>query len=332
MRIFNFLFNKRIIIGIHGLANKVPNDLLEEWWIKSIKVGLSYIGHPGTSFAFKSVYWADILYEKPLDIKEKNKKSPLFEDEPYLPGNTVDYKNFVPSKNKKQFLDSVEKKLDKLFLKENSLINPDKIADMFISHLYKDLDFYINNKSSKQEQNGAPVKDAIRKRLADVLAKYKNRQILLIAHSMGTIVAYDVLTQALRDVSVHTLITLGSPLGLPNIIKKIHAEQGTNYKTGTLPSPENITHKWYNFADLNDPVALVYNISDDYKKNSRGIGPEDVIIHNNYKQNGKYNAHKLFGYLRAPQTANAVYDFCTSGKPGFYSILKKRMSSLFGKK
>ncbi|MFH0974204.1 MAG: hypothetical protein V1874_00305 [Spirochaetota bacterium] len=332
MRIFNFLFNKKIIIGIHGLANKVPDDLLEEWWIKSIREGLSYIGHPGTSFVFKSVYWSDILYEKPLDINEKNKKSPLYEDEPYLPGNTEDYKNFSPSKNKKQFLDSVEKKLDKLFLEENRLINPDKIADMFIRHLYKDLDFYFNHTSSKLEDNGVPVKNVIRKRLADVLSKYRNKQILLIAHSMGTIVAYDVLTQTLPDANVHTLITLGSPLALPNIIKKIHAGQGTNYKTGTLPSPENISHKWYNFADLNDPVALVYNISDDFNKNSRGLGPEDVIIHNNYKQNGKYNAHKLFGYLRAPQTANAIYDFCISGKPGFYSVLKKRMGLLFRKK
>jgi len=101
MRIFNSLFNKKIIIGIHGLSNKVPNNLLEKWWIESIKEGLSVIGHPEIFFVFKSVYWADILYEKPLNIKEKNKKSPLYEDEPYLPGNPEDYKNLLGVKLKK---------------------------------------------------------------------------------------------------------------------------------------------------------------------------------------------------------------------------------------
>ena len=82
---------------------------------------LSGIGHPETSFNFISVYWADILYENSLNIKEKNKKSPLYEDEPYLPGNPEEYKNFTPSKIKKKFLDAVEKKIDKIFFEENSI-------------------------------------------------------------------------------------------------------------------------------------------------------------------------------------------------------------------
>jgi len=323
MRILNYLFNKKIIIGIHGLSNKVPNELLEKWWIKSIKEGLSLIGHPETFFKFKSVYWADILYEKPLNVKEKNKKSPLFEDEPYLPGNPEVYKNFTPSKIKKKFLDTVEKKIDNVFFKEHSFINIDKIADLFIRHLYADLDFYYNRESNIPKYSGVPVKDLIRKRLADILYKYRRKQILLVGHSMGTIIAYDVLTQSVPDVNIHALMTIGSPLGLPIIIKKISAEQGKDNKTGPVPSPENIRHKWYNFADLNDPVAVVYKISDDYKKNSNGVGPEDIIIYNNYEYNGKRNAHKLFGYLRAPEAANAIYDFCTSDKKQFFSIFKK---------
>jgi hypothetical protein len=331
MRIFNSLFNKKIIIGIHGLSNKVPNSLLAQWWTKSINEGLSIIGHPETSFVFKSVYWADILYEKPLNEKEENKKSVLYEDEPYLPGNPEEYKNFIPSKIKKKFLDAVERKIDKVFFEEHNFINFDKIADLFIRSLYSDLDFYYNRECNLPKYSGLPVKSEIRKRLAEVLYKYRNKQILLVGHSMGSIIAYDVLIHSVPDVNVHTLITIGSPLGLPLIIKKIHAEQGMNNKTGIVPSPENIRQKWYNFSDLNDPVAMVYNISDDYKKNSHGVGPEDVIVYNNYEYNGKRNAHKLFGYLRAPEVANVIYDFCVSGKSGFYSILKRRILSLFEK-
>jgi len=331
MRLLDFLFNKKIIIGIHGLSNKVPNSLLKDWWIKSIKEGLLLIGHPETSFSFKSVYWADILYEKPLDVKEKNKKSPLFEDEPYLQGNPEDYKNFTPSKIKKKFLDMVDKKIDKVFFEDHGFINLDKIADLFIRHLYTDLDFYYNRESNIPKYSGVPVKDLIRKRLADILYKYRGKQILLIGHSMGTIIAYDVLTQSIPNVNIHTLMTIGSPLGLPIIIKKIRSEQGMDDKTDPVPSPENIRHKWKNFADLSDPVAVVYKISDDYKKNSYGVGPEDIIVYNNYEYKGKRNAHKLFGYLRAPEAAKAIYDFCASDKPRFAFLFKNRIVSLFGR-
>jgi hypothetical protein len=331
MQIFNSLFSNKIIIGIHGLSNKVPDKLLKKWWIKSIKEGLSNIGHSGTSFKFKSIYWADILYEKPLDIKERNPKSPLYEDEPYLQGNPEDYKKFTPSKIKKKFLDTIERKIDKVFFEEHSFINPDKIADLFIRHLYSDLDFYYNRESNISKFKGAPVKDLIRKRLADVLYLYRKKQILLIGHSMGSIISYDVLTQSSQDVNIHTLMTIGSPLGLPFIIKKIRAEQGKDNKTDSAPSPENILYKWYNFADLNDPVAVVYKISGDFIKNSKGIGPEDIVIFNNYEYNGKRNSHKLFGYLRAPEAAYAIYDFCTSGKPQSGSLLKKRIKSFFSR-
>jgi len=83
---------------------------------------------------------------------------------------------------------------------------------------------------------------------------------------MGSIVAYDVLTQASPYICIHTLITIGSPLGLPIIIKKIQMEQDKNNNKDIVPTPENIRYKWYNFSDLNDPVAVVYKISDDYKK------------------------------------------------------------------
>ncbi len=315
MRLFDFLFGNKIIIGVHGLSNKVPNGLLEKWWIKSIKEGLSAIGHPGVSFRFKSVYWADLLYEKPLDIKEKDPNSPIFEDEPYMPGNPEVYRNYAPSKIKKKFLDTVEKKIDKIFSDEHGFINFDKIADIFIRHLYKDLDFYYNRESNIPKYGGVPVREPIRKRLADVLYKYRKKRILLIGHSMGSIICYDVLTQNVSDIGIHTLMTIGSPLGIPVIIRKICAEQGRGNKTDAPPSPENILHKWYNFADLSDPVAVVYKISDDFKKNSCGVCPEDIVIYNNYEFNGKRNAHKLFGYLRAPETAGVIYDFCKTDKP-----------------
>ena len=35
---------KKIIIGVHGLGNKPPADVLEKWWAASIQEGLAAIG------------------------------------------------------------------------------------------------------------------------------------------------------------------------------------------------------------------------------------------------------------------------------------------------
>jgi hypothetical protein len=325
MNLFNRFFTKGIIIGIHGLSNKPPDTLLEKWWIKSIKEGLDTIGCPHTPFHFKSVYWADILYESPEDPGEKNEKSPLFLEEPYVPGDPGEFENFSPSKIKKLLLDKVNRGLDNLFFKEHKKINLDKYADLFVKNTFNDLDFYYNRECVVPKYKGMPVRDTIRTRLADVLRKYRHRQIMLIAHSMGSIISYDVLTQTLPDIKIHTFITIGSPLGMPVIIKKILSEQGNkSKKKQQIASPENIGHKWCNYSDLSDPVALIYNLAEDYKKNSRGVGPEDVIVHNNYKFKGERNAHKLYGYLRTPEIAGIINDFCTHAKRGLWAMMKEK--------
>lgn len=323
----NFLsrfFSKGIIIGIHGLANKPPQKLLEKWWIKSIKEGLSAFGYPRTSFSFESVYWADLLYENSEEPGEKDKNSPVYLDEPYVPGDPKEFENFSPSKIKKLLLDKVNRGLDKIFFKKYGVVDFEKYADLFVKKTYKDLDFYYNRECVVPGYRGLKAKDAIRARLADVLNKYRNRKILLIAHSMGSIVSYDVLTQTTPDIKIHLFLTVGSPLGMPVIIKKILSEQGDDSKRKRqIASPENIEHKWYNYSDLSDPVALIYNLADDYKKNSKGIGPEDIIVYNNYKYNGERNAHKLYGYLRTPEIAKVIYDFCTQTRRGLWPVVKE---------
>ena len=54
---------KKVIIGIHGLANKPEEDLLYEYWRKSVEEGLKKncnVAQP--QFEFTIVYWASLLY------------------------------------------------------------------------------------------------------------------------------------------------------------------------------------------------------------------------------------------------------------------------------
>jgi hypothetical protein len=332
MSIFNKQHRRKIIIVIHGLANKPPKDLLEKWCNISIREGLNTIHKHWVPFTLKLAYWADLMHEKPQDLREHDKKSDTYLDDPYTRGNPEDYNNFKPSKIKEKVLDKLEKKLDKIYFEENRFINIDSIANILIRNLFKDLDYYYHHDCPVARYSGLPARDAIRSRLAEVLGMYHNRDILLIAHSMGTIISYDVLTRTMKDVSINTLITIGSPLAMPLILKKILLEQGIDFKKEQQPlTPENIMNGWYNFSDLDDPVAINYNLADDYRPNSRGIVPKDVVIYNNYMNEGNRSPHKLYGYLRAPEVANVIYDFCIAGRSAFIISLRQKLGKIFGR-
>ena len=77
----------KVIVGIHGLANKPKRAVLKKYWIDSIKEGLRKNCNVRTpAFDYKMVYWADLLYhtqqhDDPLFSFDK-----LYNDEPYIDG------------------------------------------------------------------------------------------------------------------------------------------------------------------------------------------------------------------------------------------------------
>lgn len=330
MDLFKKLFRKKVIVVIHGLENKPPKDLLEKWCRKSVREGLRNIGKTGIPFALKVAYWADLLHEMPQDPKETDKKTDTFLDDPYLPGDPGFYRDFVPNRMKKKLLDRLEKRLDRIYFDEKSFINFDRFANILVRRLFKDLDCYYHRNCPVPRYRGMLARDAIRMRLADVLRKYHGREILLIAHSMGTIISYDVLVQTAPDVTINRLITIGSPLAMPLVIKKILAEQGRDFRKDRKPAtPENVIDGWDNFSDLDDTVAINYSLADDYRPNSRGIGPNDVVVYNNYEHNGKREPHKIYGYLRAPEVSRVIADFCVSGRYPAIMRLRYAVGKIF---
>jgi len=150
-----------------------------------------------------------------------------------------------------------------------------------------------------------PVRTPIRTRLRDLLEEHRTRPILLIAHSMGSIIAHDVLRgcEADSDVRVEHWITIGSPLGLPLVSKKIRDE------FGAMRAPTNV-RRWTNISDPGDKVALDCNLRDEFGANDEGTCVEDILIHNDYvSPAGEANTHKSYGYLRAPELSELVHAF-----------------------
>ena len=238
----------KIILGIHGLGNKPPKDVLERWWKISILEGLEAIGRPKRSLKFELVYWADLLHPAPLDPEEGDPDHPLFLEDPYVPMGEL--QETRPLKLGDKVLAYLEKQLRKIYLDNDFSVNYTPIPDLIIRHYFRDLNIYYSRNCIKPERSSCPAKVAIREQLADVLEKHRKREVLLIAHSMGSIIAYDVLRWSVPHINLDTLVTIGSPLGLPTVIMKILGEQGIHYEKGKkVKTPENVIRVWCNFSD-----------------------------------------------------------------------------------
>jgi hypothetical protein len=306
----------RIIIGIHGLGNKAPRKVLQQWWKKAIQEGLATIGQPHFCFNFELVYWAQILYPEPLDPNERDPRSPRYLEHPYLPARS--YKNYEPNKLKTKVLRLLEKQMDTILLNKDMSINFSAITDLIIRKYFNDLDIYFSRRAVTTQTAERLAKEVIREQLIKILEKHRGKEILLLAHSMGSIIAYDVLTLKETEIKINTLVTIGSPLGLPIVISKIFYEQNGKYSRDVrVRTPETVQKQWYNFSDLDDKVALDPTLSDDYEANTHHVHAVDVIIQNDYEFNGERNPHNIYGYLRAPELAEVLHAFLSEDKPLF---------------
>jgi hypothetical protein len=299
----------KIIIGIHGMGNKPGEDQLSRWWVKAIREGLEGKGH-FWFLKFKMVYWASVLNNEPLDSSCNNIKDSLYLAEPYIRA----IKGKVPPMNsqiRKLIRNQINEQLDRIFLNDNGTLHFNQLTDFIIRHFVKDLDAYYED-SEDREGEFSP-KEQICSRLAEVLRKNRKKKILLISHSMGSIITWDVLTKYVPEIDIHTLVTIGSPLGIPVVRHYIMKDPMNDSKNvPLLATPENISKYWYNLADFRDRVALSYDLQNDFKPNSRNVQPQDKLVWNNYESEGKENHHKSYGYLRCPEMSEILTDFLRS--------------------
>lgn len=299
---------KKIIIGIHGLGNKPPKYLLKKWWKDAMNEGMKTQGINKKVPDFEMIYWADILYDKPLNKWEKDHENPYYLDEPYVKASEfveVEDHAFIM-----KLTGFISNQLNKIFLNEDKTLNYSFISDYILKKYFRDLDVYYIEECNDKNDNYCKVRHLIRNRIAKAINKYKDYEICIIAHSMGSIVAYDVLNYIIPEKKINTLITIGSPLGLPVVVSKIAAEHNQLHKgEKNMVTPPGVTSNWFNMADITDRVAINFKLADDFTPNERMVAPKDFLVQNNYQVNGIKNPHKSFGYLRTPQFSKILSDF-----------------------
>ncbi len=311
----------KIIVGLHGLANKPKRDCLAKFWNESIAEGLTKnqkIAKP--QFDLKMVYWADLLYKAPQHTDRFFTFDKLYNTQPYTvgPEKLENYREGVLDAIRSKGLSFVGTTLDSL--KRNFDI--DGLADWVLEKTMKDLAFYydpdrmIGDRSEPEKREGL-ARAVLQDELRNVLQPLKGSQIMLIAHSMGTIIAYDVLRDIGRkdpSFEIAHFVTIGSPLGLPHVKAKIIDERdydGEEHER--VRTPSIVTKSWMNYADRRDPVALDTHLRDDFGPNARRVQVVDDLIANSYlSPSGETNYHKSYGYLRTPELSKHIAEFLAS--------------------
>jgi len=118
---------------------------------------------------------------------------------------------------------------------------------------------------------------------------------VVVGHSLGSVVAYEALCAQTAH-SVDMLVTLGSPLGIRNLIFDRLQPQpqpdGLDGLRGTWPTG---VQSWVNIADAGDVVALEKDLRSRF-----GPGVDGFLVDNGA------TAHDVQPYLTAPETGQAI--------------------------
>jgi pimeloyl-ACP methyl ester carboxylesterase len=117
-------------------------------------------------------------------------------------------------------------------------------------------------------------------------AQREGRPVIVVAHSLGSLVAYDYLSSRQDTGIVKRLVTVGSPVGSAELRRLLIGGDSTD----ALAIPISVS-SWVNVRNQGDALAAPLPIVTDIVTTSAA---------------GETDPHEMIGYLRNPATAVAV--------------------------
>jgi hypothetical protein len=159
-------------------------------------------------------------------------------------------------------------------------------AKGFLRLVLRDVFDYLHDASGLRRRTMERVSAAIR--------SSQGGRIAVIAHSLGSIVAYDILNTQ-PELAVDLFVTLGSPLGIAKGIR----DQLLRDARGELAAPAGV-RAWVNCADPNDVVALEETLQEHFPRDGRPFVTDAAV------KNPRGRPHDSLSYLRQPRVAAAV--------------------------
>jgi hypothetical protein len=307
------------IIFVHGRGLKPPKDIYHQDWVSALCERVHPELHRDLASCCGMAYYADVFYS-PTSVAG---------------GQSKDAQGLLLS----ALLDRFGRQLtpDPSLALAPLLGGIEHEASLFLEDVLKYFAWRYNGRI------GQPLRSELES------AAQRGDRIMLVSHSLGTMVAYDVLSD--RPYHVDTWVTLGSPLGwtqgiwarVPQNLVSFVSSLGTlepvldrtvlsflrarqenptaplvgpsprlEYPVPTDSYPDSATvDRWINITDPGDPIAVLDAfLADDFPMPDTSLRAMDVAVRNPDRRPGdKASAHSDLGYLRTWQVAQVVTDF-----------------------
>jgi hypothetical protein len=301
--------NKTIIL-IHGRNFKPPRHALEELWFDALRHGVKrdfpekWDAYEGATREF--VYYGD--YNNDFLSKALGQPTPDDTESRLLTLEQLKtYKNTQFQKRTYESLPGVDWKKEFFANMFAGILGSVGLSEPAITHVAPDMREYWNDETQFGSDVRYPMIDPLRK------AMDRNDKILVIAYSLGSMIAYDTFWKFCHmgeyrpdycDKKINLFITIGAPLADETVKRKLKGASISGHRR----YPNNID-RWINFAAEDDYISHDGRIANDFRemkdwKLIRSIA--DRRIYNLAVRDGKSNPHHAVGYLVHPQVVAAV--------------------------
>lgn len=282
---------KAAVVFVHGLAKKPHPEKLQEIWLWGLgrcgpKPEVFGVDNPGINLEdqgikFAFTYWADVFYgtDYETDFRDQyenaNESAVTSANLDTVAGDLVPPTPSTP--REARFLAQLELKLKSQVVEqavsgievapaattvatapgqfEIASWLPGPVKEAIIRKAAIEAYYYLFDKEY-QRRDGAryQVRRELRNRLVKDLrtASETAEKVVIVSHSMGTMIAYDVLRNVADCPQVDTLFTLGSPLGITEVQDELRA---ADVKKVDFPAAKLL--RWVNVFDPMDPICGV---------------------------------------------------------------------------
>jgi hypothetical protein len=280
------------ILAVHGVGQQFKGDAIihREWW-PALLSGLHLAGSKfSESNEFVCAFYGH-LFRNPSSLATSNNYnlSNLDSDElallkelwetasSYEPESVPSFKDFENQSNLgySSIPNFAQRALNALS-KSKFFVN---IAQNLLLGDLKQLSSYLKNPQ---------VNKAVINTVLDLITDDVR---VVIGHSLGSVVAYEAL--CLKPANVVSFITLGSPLGIKNLVFDKLTPRPNTEGIGFHPQVKS----WTNIADKGDIVALQKNLAPQF-----GSGVKDILVNNGS------DAHHGERYLSTVEVGEIVND------------------------
>jgi hypothetical protein len=290
------------IVYVHGIGNKQPAEILRADWDRAL------FGRD-LGRASRMAYWADLRYTQPLldrasdelPVPPGDARAGMDDEGPGEIEPTADFldrtaEEDVPGQGRA--VDALRRLGARMAWRADALAAGEEgrqvrvgervlplpspwrmwLFRRFIKAFLADVHAYVEG----------GLKEPIQARLRQALQGLDG-PVVMVGHSLGSVVAYDVLHDYRGPLDVRLLVTVGSPLGTQEI-------QDVAARPLQVPGS---TRAWLNAADGRDLVALDPTIRPEYPPAERCT---DYLVEND----ADAHHHGISGYLTAAPVQRAI--------------------------